>query len=125
MACATLTHAGGAMPRQLSFAGSSWQSATQFALSPEGITAVELYRSCAVGSPPRVGPYFEGVRRFWAESQRLHHDDTIYLGEVLGGAKTVEGIVEALRACGRERDHSLAALRRLLDAGLISITSLP
>lgn len=113
------------MLRQVSFAGSSWQSATRFALSPHGITALELYRSDAVGTPPRVGPYFEDVRRFWAESQRLHHDDTIYLGEILGGAKTLGGIVEALRACGRERDHSLAALMRLFDAGLISITSCP
>ncbi len=113
------------MLRQLSFAGSSWQSATRFALSPEGITAVELYRSFAVGTPPRVGPYFEEMRRFWAESKRLQHDDTIYLGEVLGGAKTLEGIVEALEACGRERDHSLAALMRLFNAGLISITSFP
>ena len=110
------------MLRQVSFARSGWQSATRFALSPHGITAVELYRSYA-GTPPRVGPYFEDVRRFWAESLELDHDDTIYLGEILGGAKTVDGIVEALRACGREREQSLAALRRLLDAGLISITS--
>ncbi len=114
------------MLRQISSAGSSEQSATRFVLSPEGITAVELYRSSAVGTPPRVGPYFENVRRFWAESLKLDQDDTLYLGEVLGGAKTLDGIVEALRTCGRERDHSLAALRRLLDAGLISvITSCP
>jgi len=111
------------MLRQVSFARSGWQSATRFALSPHGITAVELYRSYAVGTPPRVGPYFGGRAPVLGGVAGVDHDDTIYLGEILGGAKTVDGIVEALRACGRERDQSLAALRRLLDAGLISITS--
>lgn len=111
------------MSMQASFAGSSWQGTTRFALSPKGITAVELYRLHALGTPPRVGLYFESMRKDWAESRRLHHDDTLYLGEILGGAKTLEGIVEALRACGREPDDSLAALSRLLDAGLISVTT--
>jgi hypothetical protein len=99
---------------------SSWQPATRFVLSPHGITAIESYRAKAVGSPPRISSDFEPGRWTWAESLQLHHEDALYLGEVLGGAKTLDGIIAGFQACGRKPDEILAALQRLVDAGLLS-----
>jgi hypothetical protein len=50
----------------------------------------------------------------------LRPDDGVYLVELRAGSATLIEIVEGLNGCGLNRADALAALGRLVDAGLVT-----
>ena len=107
---------------------SSWEptpvprfgSRDRFSLAPAGRIAEASYRSHIVTSRARPGRRsFDAARSAWATSLGLEPDDGVYLGELLPGAVNLSKIVAALTVCGKKRTDAMAALARLMDAGLI------
>jgi hypothetical protein len=97
-----------------------WPRAQQFILSERGNAAEASYRSTIVASRAQEGrASFDAARSAWAYSFGIEPDDGLYLGEVRGSRKTLDQIAEAIETCGKTRMHTLAALERLVDSGLV------
>ena len=63
---------------------------------------------------------FDAARGAWATSLGLQPDDGVYLGQLRAGSASLRELVAALLDCGMKRADALAALGRLVDAGLIA-----
>ncbi len=98
-----------------------WPRSQRFTLSSKGDEAETKYRAVIVASRAQEGrSSFDAARTAWAESFRVQPDDGLYLGEARGGPIKLEQLVAALETCGKTRKDALAALERLLDAGLLT-----
>lgn len=103
---------------------SKWARTARFAMGPTGIDAEAAYRASVVASRHEAGrASYDAARAEWARTYSLEPDDGVYLGQLHDGPATVSDIVEALEACGKTRDDALAALGRLVDAGLVVVTN--
>ena len=91
-----------------------------FTLAPTGRAAEASYRAVIVAARQRPGrTAFDAARVEWAEELGLEPDDGIYLGELLIAPRSVHQLTEALVICGKSRSDTMAAVGRLVDAGLI------
>ena len=98
-----------------------WPRAQRFILSPQGVEAERSYRESIVASRATEGrTSFDAARSQWASAHRVQPDDGLYLGEVSAGPIGLGQLVEALESCGKTRKDAIAAVERLVDAGLIS-----
>lgn len=66
---------------------------------------------------------FDAARASWAAELRIQPDDGLYLSEIRGGAVTLGQLVEALDSCGKTRKDAIAAVERLVDAGLVDASA--
>jgi hypothetical protein len=90
-------------------------------LSTTGTEAELSYRELIVASRAQAGrASFDAARASWAGTYRLQADDGLYLAEVAPGGVNLTQIIAALEACGKTRPDAIAAMERLLDAGLIA-----
>ncbi len=97
-----------------------FHSRAPFSLTPAGRSAEASYRAQIVSSRAHSGrASFDAARTAWAASLGLDPDDGAYLGELRGGPLKLGKIAEALAVCGKKRVDAVAALERLLDAGLV------
>ena len=97
-----------------------FRSRAPFSLTSAGRAAEASYRSQIVTSRVRAGrASFDEARAAWATPLGLQPDDGAYLGELRGGALNLGKITAALAVCGKKRIDTIAALERLLDAGLV------
>lgn len=66
---------------------------------------------------------FDAARASWAAEFHVQPDDGLYLAEIRGGAVTLGQIVEALETAGKTRKDAIAAVERLVDAGLVDAST--
>jgi len=98
-----------------------WPRSQRFTLSAQGLAAEESYQSSIVASRLAEGrASFDSARASWAAALHLESEDGLYLSEVKEGPKTMQQIVEGLETCGKTKKEAIAALERLVDAGLVS-----
>jgi hypothetical protein len=98
-----------------------WPRSQRFGLSATGAEAEASYRSLIVASRAQSGrASFDAARAAWAGTYRLQADDGLYLAEVAPGGVNLTQIIAALETCGKTRPDAIAAMERLLDAGLIA-----
>jgi hypothetical protein len=101
-----------------------WPRSQLFSLSAKGGDAEAQYRSSIIASRAQEGrSSFDAARSAWAQTFQVQPDDGLYLGEARGGPIKLEQLVTALESCGKTRKDALAAVERLLDAGLLSMES--
>lgn len=97
-----------------------WPRSQRFLLSDAGAGAEASYRESITASRSEGGrASFELARSNWARSVAVEPDDGMYLGELVGGPRTLEQLTAAVDASGHGRKQVVAALERLLDAGLV------
>lgn len=101
-----------------------WPRAQRFSLSTLGVEAEERYRG-TIGDARAEGgrASFELARGQWAKAHGIQPEDGVYLGEVRSGPMNLAALVTAVDACGHTRSDVLAALGRLVDAGLLLTAS--
>ena len=98
-----------------------WPRSQRFALSSAGTAAELSYRELIVASRAQAGrASFDAARAGWASTYRLQADDGLYLAEVAAGDVNLTQIIAALETCGKTRTDAIAAMERLIDAGLIA-----
>lgn len=98
-----------------------WPRSQKFMLSPRGDEVELAYRATIVASREQAGRgSFDSARALWAKSNNLQPDDGLYLAEVRSGPVTLQQIIEALETCGKTRRDAIAAMERLVDAGMIT-----
>lgn len=91
-------------------------------LSAKGAEAEESYRMGVVASRAVDGrASFDAARAAWAAPLGIEPEDGVYLCEIRQGPIRLEQIVQALEACDKTRQDTVAALERLFDAGLVEI----
>jgi hypothetical protein len=100
-----------------------WPRSQRFALSEKGAAAAEAYMATIVASRAEGGRgAYDAARDAWAKQYGIQPNDGLYLAEIKNGVVRLEHIVAALETCGEVRKDAIAALERLLDAGLLSST---
>ena len=98
-----------------------WPRSQRFTLSSTGTEAESSYRSLIVASRAQAGrASFDAARAAWAGTYHLQADDGLYLAEVAAGGVNLSQIIAALETCGKTRTDAIAAMERLIDAGLIA-----
>ena len=105
---------------------SRWARTDRFALSSAGEEAEAAYRQGVVASRDEAGrSSYDAARAEWARVYSLEPDDGVYLAELRDNPRKMGDLVEALEACGKNRDDAIRALHRLVDAGLVVAGSQP
>ena len=103
-----------------------WRRAQRFELSEQGADAEARYRACIVAAREEGGrASFDAARLQWAAAQGLQPDDGAYLAELRAQPQTVPDLVVALESSGKTPSDALAAVGRLYDAGLLTLTYSP
>lgn len=98
-----------------------WPRTTRFGLSELGGIAARAYLDTIVAARAEQGRRsFDAARSTWAETHRIQPEDGLYLREMVAGPVTLIELVERLEGCGPERRDCIAALDRLVSAGLVS-----
>jgi hypothetical protein len=98
-----------------------WPRTQRFTLSPRGLDAEAQYREQIVASRVNSGrASFDAARAEWAKNHAIQADDGLYLAEVAAGPVNLQQIVGALETCGKNRLDAIAAIERLISAGLVS-----
>ncbi len=93
---------------------------SRFVLAPQGRVAEVAYRAGIVAARVQPGRRaFDAARSAWATPLDLQPDDGVYLGQLRAGSASLRELVAALVDCGMRRADALAALGRLVDAGLV------
>lgn len=103
-----------------------WPRSQRFSLSEKGTEAAAAYMATIVASRSESGrASYDAARTQWAQAYGIQPDDGLYLAEVRSGPIRLEHILAALESTGETRKDALAALERLLDAGLLFAQSEP
>lgn len=98
-----------------------WPRTQRFVLSERGVSAAQAYMDDIVASRSAEGrSSYDAARTKWAQTYAIEPNDGLYLAEIKAGPIRLEHILAALESCGETRKDAIAALERLLDAGLIT-----
>lgn len=98
-----------------------WPRTQRFVLTERGTAAAQAYMDDIVASRSAEGrPSYDAARTKWADDWKVQPNDGLYVAEIKGGPIRLEHILESLESCGETRKDALAALERLLDAGLVA-----
>lgn len=82
------------------------------------------YRAGIVAARAQPGRRaFDAARTAWATPLDLQPDDGVYLVQLRSGTASLKELVEALADCGMRQADAVAALGRLVDAGLVEADS--
>lgn len=100
-----------------------WPRGQRFALSSKGHEAAAAYRDSMVAARSVEGrASFDAAQKAWAQTHGLGVDDGLYLAELASRPLTLREIIAALDTCGKTRADAIAALERLADAGMLSVS---
>jgi hypothetical protein len=101
-----------------------WPRSQRFSLSETGTSAASSYLSTIIASRTAEGrASYDAARASWATEFRIQPDDGLYLAEIRTGPVTLGQLVDALETCGKTRKDAIAAVERLVDAGLVDASS--
>lgn len=111
-------HAGPAHPRR-------FPRSQRFTISEAGVEAESRYRATIVASRVQQGgrSAFDTARSDWAKTFGVEPDDGLYLAEVSVEPRSLEQLVKLLETCGKSKEDAVAAVARLVEAGLFIATT--
>lgn len=104
-------------PGKMRWRGSDW-----FALSESGQRRQSEYQERIVEARGEGGRHsYDTARLAWARDVGVEPEDGVYLSELNDGSVKLSTLVDALESCGKSKRDALAALGRLVDAGLVQV----
>lgn len=99
-----------------------WPRGQKFGLSERGLQIEAEYRQTIVASRALEGrASFDAARASWAATHLLQEDDGLYLAEIRSEPMNLKQLVDALESCEKRRADAVGAVKRLFDAGFLSL----
>lgn len=97
-----------------------WPRGQRFVPTAAGVAAEAAYRAAILRTRGEAGrASFDAARTDWASQIGLVAEDSVILGEICAGAKSIADLCTILESYGSHRDVAVSSVNRLYDAGLV------